>query len=509
MILTALGQAEGDHMIQAYGLTALRRNVPHWLLGQRALIQFAGIVVLTIASLSLSAIVTERMREARLAVGQSRKVQLAIDRMVWDLLALQQPMQARRLDRDSDRASRFAGIRNNVRDDIVALIRQTADNPLQQQLLTEFDPLFRRYLSNVDRLATFEAGSGAARDLSPLLLADAERMSLLIGEMREFEDILLKSRSERADLSFQLLLPTLLIAASFITLLVVMAAKSINRVVRERDNWLLEKDGELAAKDMMMREVDHRARNSLDLVYNLMTLQQQRPGHNDNSRNLLAEAANQILVVARVHDRLHKVRTSDRLPVGDSLRELCDDVAAYSLPKDQGALIGVRAMEAALPAEQSIWLGLIVVELVTNALKYGNPAAERPIQVDVARLDGQLRVTVSDRGRGLPQDFDPRTSKGLGMQVVGLLVKQLHGSLVIDRAWRGARFIVTMPLPADQDRVASATAPSVKTSAAIWTGPSGSRSARAEVTTLMTGTAMVPIAATDAGSRASAANQLR
>jgi len=277
-------------MILAYGPTALRRNVPHWLLGHRALIQFAGIVVLTIASLSLSAIVTERMREARLAVGQSRKVQLAIDRMVWDLLALQQPIQARRLDRDSDRASRFAGIRNNVRDDIVALIRQTADNPLQQQLLTEFDPLFRRYLSNVDRLAASEAGGGAARDLGSMLLADSEQMSLLIGEMRELEDILLKSRSERADLSFQLLLPTLLIAASFITLLVVMAAKSINRVVRERDNWLLEKEGELAAKDMMMREVDHRARNSLDLVYNLMTLQQQRPGHNDNSRNLLAEA---------------------------------------------------------------------------------------------------------------------------------------------------------------------------------------------------------------------------
>jgi two-component sensor histidine kinase len=327
-------------MIQAYGLTALRRNVPHWLLGQRALVQFAGIVVLTIASLGLSAIVTERMREARLAVGQSREMQLAIDRMVWDLLALQQPMQARRLNRDSDRASRFVGIRNNVRDDIVALIRQTADKPLQQQLLTEFDPLFRRYLSNLDRLAASEAGSGAARDLGPPLLADAEQMSLLIGEMRELEDIRLKSRFERADLSFQLLLPTLLIAASFITLLVVMAAKSINRVVRERDRWLLEKEGELATKDMMMREVNHRPRNSLDLVYKLMTLQQ-RP-----------EAAN-------------------------------------------------------------------------------------------------------------------------------------------------------------QDRVASATAPSVKTSAAIWSGPSGSRSARAEVTTPMTGTAMVPIAATDAGSRASAANQLR
>jgi hypothetical protein len=212
-------------MIQADGSTALRRNLPHWLLGQRALVQFAGIVVLTIASLSLSAIVTERMREARLAVGQSRQVQLAIDRMVWDLLALQQPMQAHRLDRDSDRASRFVDIRNKIRDDIVALIRQTADNPLQQQLLTEFDPLFKRYLSNVDRLAASEAGSGTTRDLGPLLLADAERMSLLIGEMGELENIRLKSRSKRADLSFQLLLPTLVIAASFITLLVVIAAK--------------------------------------------------------------------------------------------------------------------------------------------------------------------------------------------------------------------------------------------------------------------------------------------
>ncbi len=58
------------------------------------------------------------------------------------------------------------------------------------------------------------------------------------------------------------------------------------------------------------------------------------------------------------------------------------------------------------------------------------------------------------------------------------------------------------------DRVDSTTPASVNTSAAIWPGPSGSCSATAEVTTPMTGTAMVPIAATDAGSRASAANQL-
>jgi two-component sensor histidine kinase len=500
-------------LTSAFGMTALRLNVPPWLLGRRTLLRFAGILVLAVVSLTLSAIATEHTRQARSWVSDSREVQRAIDKFVWALLGLQQATQAHRLDRGPDHTRRFAEIRNGVRADIDALIRQTLDNPVQQQLLAALDARSTHYMSNVDRLAASEAAGRVGLDLAPSLMADADEMSRLIGEMRDHEDASLQSRSELAETSFELLLPTLFVSAGLIALLMAMAAKSISRIVRQRDVWLMEKDGELAAKDMLMREVDHRARNSLDLVYNLMTLQQQRPGNDDNTRNLLAEAANQILVVARVHDRLYRVRVSDRLPVGDFLRELCDDIAAYSLPKEQRALIRIQAAEAELPAEQAIWFGLIVVELVTNALKYGSPSVDGPILVEVNHLDGQLRVAVSDGGRGLPDDFDPRSPKGLGMQVVGLLVKQLHGTLTIDRAWPGARFIITMPLQdhhdRDHDRVASATAASVKTSAAIWPGPSGSCSATAEAVTPMIGTAMVPIAATDAGSRARAANQLR
>jgi two-component sensor histidine kinase len=492
-----------------YGLAAIRRGVPHWFLGRRTFLLFASIIILALTGLSLSAIVNERMRDARSWVRHSREVQRSIDGLVWDLLACEQAIQAPRRDGDYPQGS--MNIHNEMRNDIATLVRETADDPVQQQLLAALETRAAHYLSAAEKPAEPEGEGRADGGIDPLLSADAKEMSRLIGEMRDHEIRLMHSRSELAETSLELLLPTLGISAGLIALLVLMTAKSFNRAVRERDNCLMEKEGELAAKDMLMREVDHRARNSLDLVYNLMTLQQQREGHDDASRNLLAEAANQILVVARVHDRLYKIRTSDQLPVGEFLRELCDDVAAYSLPKERHTLIGVRAMKAELPAEQAISLGLVVVELVTNALKYGSPAPERPIEVDVTRLDGQLRVMVSDGGRGLPEDFDPRLSKGLGMQVVGLLVKQLHGALAVDRAWRGARFIVTMPLPGtcDQDRVASTTAPSVKKSAAIWTGPSGSCSATAEVTTPMTGTAMVPIAATDAGSRASAANQLR
>jgi two-component sensor histidine kinase len=492
-----------------YELATIRRGTPHWFLGRRTFLLFASIVILVLAGLSLSAIINERMRDARSWVRHSREVQRSLDRLVWDLLACEQAIQPPHLDRDHPQ--RLMNIHNEMRGDIATLVGETADDPVQQRLLAALEARAAHYLSAVDKPAVPEAEDRADGGVDPLLSADAKEMSRLIGEMRDHEIQLMHSRSELAKTSFELLLPTLGISAGLIALLVVMTAKSFNRAVRERDTWLMEKEGELAAKDMLMREVDHRARNSLDLVYNLMTLQQQREGHDDTSRNLLAEAANQILVVARVHDRLYKIRTSDQLPVGEFLRELCDDVAAYSLRKEQRALIGVQAMKAELPAEQAIWLGLVVVELVTNALKYGSPSPERPIQVDVTRPDGQLRVMVSDGGAGLPQDFDPHVPKGLGMQVVGLLVKQLHGTLAIDRAWHGARFIVTMPLPdtRDQERVASTTAPSVKKSAAIWTGPSGSCSVTAEVKTPMTGTAMVPIAATDAGSRASAANQLR
>jgi two-component sensor histidine kinase len=495
-------------LAEAYELAVLRRSFPQWLLGKRAFIQFAGIIILAVASLTLSAFVTERERQARLSVDHSREMQVAIDKVVWDLLDLQQATQVQRLDHPPDQEVSFVRI-GNVRADVDAVIRLAADNPDHMPLLAELDQLSRRYLFNIDRLAAAPPGSSDDRDLVSLLAEEADQISLLIGRIRQDQVQLLESRTSWAETLFELLLPTLGISAIFITLLVVMAAKSINRVVRERDIWLLEKERELAAKDMMMREVDHRARNSLDLVYNLMTLQQQRPDHDDATRNVLAEAANQILVVSRVHDRLYRARIADRLPIADFLHQLCEDVAAYSLAQDQRALVRVQAVEAELPAEQTIWLGQIVVELVTNAIKYGNPSVERPILVDVTRRDKQLRIAVADSGAGLSEDFDPTASKGLGMQVVILLVKQLHGRLSIDRAWAGARFVVTVPLPPVHDRVAKTTAPSVKASAATCPAPSGSRRATADATTPMTGTAMVPIAATEAGRRASAANQLR
>ena len=427
-------------------LSPTSRRLPRWMLGRRTTAQFLGILILSLAGFALSGTVMERTWEARSSVTHTRDVQLQIDRIVWDLLSMQQSMQAFKLSDDPDHALRFERARTDIRGDILRLTELTADNASQRQLLTDFETIFAPYFAKLEYLFAFGGAADADRARALAMSADAVRMSAVLARMREHEDGLLKQRSARAETLLLALLPTLSLSAALVALLLVMLAQSIKQSTRDRELALVEKAGELAAKDMLMREVDHRAHNSLGLIYNLMTFQQQRSSNTAATREFLAEAANQVLVVARMHERLYQNGDADALPIGLYLRDLCEDVATYSLPAEAHAAIRVQASDAVLPAEQAVWLGLIVVELVTNAMKYGAPSVETPIMIDIASADGQLQVSVSDGGAGLPDSFDPQASKGLGMQVVCLLIRQLHATLSIDLSWSGARFLVTVPL---------------------------------------------------------------
>lgn len=435
-------------LAESFGSTAARPDTARWLLGRRSALQFATIFVLALAGAGLSVLVAERNSNAQFRVRHTRDVQLAIDRVVWDLLSLQQAMQAQRISSDLDQAVRFGQLRNDIQDDVKHLTEATADDPAQQVLLVEFGGVFAHYLANLDRAAASEWGNGTAREPAGTMMADTASMSGLIAAMRGREDALLGQRSARAGSLFSILLLTLCLSGAVIAIMVTVAAISINRVIRQRDADLTEKQNRLTRQQMLMREVDHRVRNSLGLIYNLMTFQQQRPDNSEADREFFAEVSNQVLVVARMHERLYKADNSDRLYIDEYLRELCGDVAAYSLPQQSRSAISVHGASTAIPGEQAVWLGLVVVELVTNALKYARPSVQAPILIDVAVLDDQLQVSVSDHGSGLPPSFDPQASSGLGMQVARLLVRQLRGTLGVDRSWTGGRFIVTMPLGA-------------------------------------------------------------
>jgi two-component system, sensor histidine kinase PdtaS len=100
-----------------------------------------------------------------------------------------------------------------------------------------------------------------------------------------------------------------------------------------------------------------------------------------------------------------------------------------------------------LAADHAIPLGLLINELVTNAVKYAYPEGSGDIEVSAREMNGHLHVEVSDHGTGLPEGFDidqPRAS--LGFKVVTGMVRQLQGHLSISKDRTGTHFLLDLPI---------------------------------------------------------------
>lgn len=189
--------------------------------------------------------------------------------------------------------------------------------------------------------------------------------------------------------------------------------------------------------ELMTREIDHRVMNSLQFVSGLLSMQSRSPDISD-AAGQLQEAATRVAAVARVHKNFY-LSDSDEISCLTFLTRLCSDLSDIC-----GVPIDVEGDEAMVP---TIWIqpiGLLTNELVTNAAKHG----AGKVKVIYRFEQGRHQLSVCDQGEGVPANFDPGTSKGLGMKVVALLVKQLSGNLEVlaNPEESGACFRVTFPV---------------------------------------------------------------
>ncbi len=191
-------------------------------------------------------------------------------------------------------------------------------------------------------------------------------------------------------------------------------------------------------REMLIREINHRVKNSLQLTSSIINLQSRRVT-DPASRELFAQAAQRIRVTARTHERLYRDHDGTSVEFGTYLRELCDD-----LSRTYGdAKVVVDARRVQLPADTAINLALIANELVTNAFKYAFPDG-RAGQVTV-KFTGNERnwcLNVADDGVGLPAGFAGRKGQSLGMQIVEGLSSQLGATLTGENRAAGAVFTV-------------------------------------------------------------------
>jgi two-component sensor histidine kinase len=210
---------------------------------------------------------------------------------------------------------------------------------------------------------------------------------------------------------------------------------------RERLARLLaEKDALLGQKELLIREVDHRVKNSLQLVANLLDLQAGLAS-DPAVREQLVEARRRVEAVGLLHRSLH-AESADRIDLTEYLGHLVRGLTeATRVPVE--FVRGAQAVQMCNDTVLSV--GLIVNELVTNALKHAYPGGAGPIRVLLGEEKDGLRLRIADAGAGLPHDFDVRAQGNLGMRIVRMLVDNLDGALRVERLDPGTAFDIALP----------------------------------------------------------------
>jgi two-component sensor histidine kinase len=194
---------------------------------------------------------------------------------------------------------------------------------------------------------------------------------------------------------------------------------------------------------VLLKEVNHRVNNSLQIVAGMLHLHASS-AESDDLRHQLNEASGRIAAIARAHQRLYSSNQINILDLGAYLREVCRDLEE-SMP---GCEISVAADDAIeIATDRAIPTALLVNELVTNIAKYAYPAGQCRAWVGLCRGPRDtITVSVRDEGAGLPSDFDLKSSRRLGMRLVNAFATQLHGDLEVRRLEPGTEFSLTLPL---------------------------------------------------------------
>jgi two-component sensor histidine kinase len=194
---------------------------------------------------------------------------------------------------------------------------------------------------------------------------------------------------------------------------------------------------------LLTREMSHRVKNSLTSVVGLLRVQA-RSALSLDVKHALEDASLRVDTIAQVHDHLWRSSHVGFVELVDFMNELCKKLKGTT----DGHTLHCHADPMLISADHAIPLGLLINELVTNAVKYAYPEGGGVIEVSAREVKGHLHVEVSDRGIGLPKGFDiDQPQSSLGFKVIAGMVRQLQGHLTVtSNNPKGAHFLLDLPI---------------------------------------------------------------
>jgi two-component sensor histidine kinase len=202
--------------------------------------------------------------------------------------------------------------------------------------------------------------------------------------------------------------------------------------ISERRATECEMNALLQEKDLLLQEMRHRSANSLQIIASILLIKA-RTVRSEETRLHLQDAHQRVMSIAALQQQLQVSEAGAAIELAPYLSRLCESLAASIIGDRRPISLNVHAGEGAVSSAQAVSIGLIVTELVINALKHAFPDNRRNGTVTVAYNldDPNWRLTVSDDGIGRPAGQPYRSKSGLGTTIVEALAKRLDAEVEV------------------------------------------------------------------------------
>jgi len=200
----------------------------------------------------------------------------------------------------------------------------------------------------------------------------------------------------------------------------------------------------LTEKDIILKEVHHRIKNNMNVIYGVLYLQSIKQS-NPQLMQVLQDAAGRVNSMMVLYDKLYRSDNHSAVSSREYFTQIISEISGI-FPDNNNLTIDTKIDDFIINQELLSPLGIIFNELITNSIKYAFVGkTDAKISITITNTDNNVTIDYSDNGTGLPDSFSIEKSAGFGMQLIDMLVKQIYASMKIE-VNNGTRFVITFNL---------------------------------------------------------------
>jgi len=197
----------------------------------------------------------------------------------------------------------------------------------------------------------------------------------------------------------------------------------------------------LEEKEMLLREIHHRVKNNMQIISSFLNLQSTQVVDKRDA-DLFTVVQDRVKSMALIHDNLYQSVDLSRIQFKEYITNMISQIFSTHSNLSKNIKLVTDIEDVAFNMETGIPLGLIISEMINNSLKHAFPESKGELFISLHTKDEDIELIIKDNGVGLPEDFDIKKPKKLGLRLLNTLVDQLEGTIKLDCS-QGTEFKIT------------------------------------------------------------------